>query len=326
MKLHPAFDVRDLHARHPSKFEDGTERGLEHGVRIMFRSAVDSFAMPHDPKLASDLKARTLRHKTPGYDALRQRGALIEDPLIWSNDMLVQSFDLARRAFQDVLGDTPEAIKSATLSQPVISLMGEGQVARRVAQLCDDSGIIAIDQEGSMEQSHAVILCADRWDHDLFLDTNAKLVDSGVPYLFAYVDQTRAVTGPLCHGPEAACYECHFERRASHGRAGRATEDWHVASEEAGLKSTHATPSVIVANAAATNAVALMIAHLSGMEHTAPLGIVREQELLSGTFEAGLVLKAPRCRVCGTRKNSAAAAPLRNGRLTWEAVERDTND
>ncbi|WP_095587413.1 TOMM precursor leader peptide-binding protein [Actibacterium ureilyticum] len=328
MHLHPALDVRQLSARVSSEFDDGTERGLEHQTRLMFRSAIDSFALRDNPQLADALRSGAIDSATPGGQALKDRGVLIDTPLTWSNDMVVQSLDLARRAFQNVLGDDPERVEAATLAQPVFSIIGQGRVADSVRRHACDIGAIAAAEDRGLETADAAMVCADTWDHAFFSDQNARLADSGLPYVFAYVDQTRAVAGPLCRGREAACYTCLFERRAAHGRAGRAIEDWLSAPAAPAdpLAPSRAVPSAIVATTAAANAVALMIAHLSGMEHTAPLGMVREQELLSGTFEAGIVLKAPRCPVCGTRPDFAPGAPLRTGRLTWEAAERDYND
>ncbi|WP_299968854.1 TOMM precursor leader peptide-binding protein [uncultured Roseobacter sp.] len=326
MHLHPALDARRLTARAPSAFEEDPERGPEHGRRIMFRSATDSFAVQDNEALAAALRSGVLGPGTPGFAALKNRGALIETPLSWSEDMFVQSLDLARRAFQQVLGDDPERVDTQALAQPVLSVIGSGQVASRVAALCREAGLALADPAPGAEGADAAIVCADHWDHDGFSRQNERLSKTGLPYLFAYVDMTRAVAGPLCWGQDAACYACHFERRAAHGKAGRATEDWLTAQPDDTLTPPVARPSALVATAAATNAVALMIAHMSGMEHTAPLGTVREQEFLSGTFEAGIVLKAPRCAVCGTRPDFAPASPVRTGRLVWETHERDVND
>jgi ribosomal protein S12 methylthiotransferase accessory factor len=108
--------------------------------------------------------------------------------------------------------------------------------------------------------------------------------------------------GPLVVPGESACYRCVEHRRAANSDLG----DDHDAVEAAELRA--ATPVALGAVAAGL-AASIAVAWLAREDRSLPGRLVAVAHEVVPIVEAHHVLRVPRCRACGDRRDCAVAAP-----------------
>lgn len=101
-----------------------------------------------------------------------------------------------------------------------VALLGEGCLADTLTTLAAADDRLIVERHADLDALFSRItddeapldllaVVADRLDPALFLDVNALCLEHTLPAVFAHVDGTEAVIGPLVIPGETACYLCH---------------------------------------------------------------------------------------------------------------------
>lgn len=263
-------------------------------------------------ELVANVDAPAEQATMRALEMLEQHGLVIRVPrddvphelLVTAHLATANQYDLtpSRRTVTDVL---------ERLLHADVAVVGRGVVAEEAARLATTFGWSTHAEPldaGAVNSSDFVIVAPDPDD-----DVNVAavdpvalhLLDIGIPWTMVTPFDGQVVTvGPVVIGGETACHECARRRRTAATHLGA---DLHHLTGRTGASASNAAAAV-----AAGLAVHQVLRWVATADPTVP-GHLSAYRPFSGTVSEHLVLRVPRCPVCG---------PMHPPRSPWTSLDR----
>ncbi|MET3135141.1 bacteriocin biosynthesis cyclodehydratase domain-containing protein [Oxalobacteraceae bacterium GrIS 1.11] len=188
-----------------------------------------------------------------------------------------------------------------------VALAGEGALADALAAALIAMQVpverIGADLPPSAQSRQLMLVCADFENFGLFRKMNQKAVENNMASLYVGIDWTTVQCGPLVIPKATACYECYFHRMRS---TRKFVAEFDVRSNSDNIL-YHALPSRLAVQWAVAEASRVVLQYLSGTLDNLHQSVFSEINTLSGEIGRSMVLRLPRCPVCG---NASTARPV----------------
>lgn len=148
-----------------------------------------------------------------------------------------------------------------------------------------------------------LLVCGDDENFALFRSMNQRAVEHGIASLYLGIDWTTVQCGPLTIPKATACYECYYHRiRASR----KFVAEFDARSNPDNIL-YRALPSQLAIQWAIAEASRITLQYLSGTLENLHHSAFSEINTLNGEIHRSMVLRLPRCPVCG---NANTARPV----------------
>ncbi|MDK2123271.1 TOMM precursor leader peptide-binding protein [Parachitinimonas caeni] len=184
----------------------------------------------------------------------------------------------------------------------MVALAGKGALADALAQaLIDmDVPVTRLSADTTLpafpDRRCMLVACADYENFAQSRQLNQQAIAHNMTSLYLGIDWTTVQCGPLVIPKATACYECYFHRV-------RATRRFVAEFDSRAVADNvlyHALPSKLAIQWAVAEASRMVMRYLSGTLENLHLGQFCEIDSFSGEVQRSLVLRLPRCPVCGT--------------------------
>jgi bacteriocin biosynthesis cyclodehydratase domain-containing protein len=203
----------------------------------------------------------------------------------------------------------PEARPSYAVGNWVVLLAGQGQLADAMSVALTDMqvNVVPVTADAALPdvtgKRSLLLVCSDDENVGLFRQFNRKAIEHNVASLYVGIDWTSVQCGPLTIPRASACYECYFHRIRS---TRKFVAEFDVRSNPDNFL-YHALPSRLAIQWAVAETGRVALQYLGGTLDNFGQSVFSEINALSGEVGRSLVLRLPRCPVCG---NASAARPV----------------
>lgn len=203
------------------------------------------------------------------------------------------SEDSTNPTSSDLLWAWLRFVGTAQSAQPMIGLIGEGQLANALQDEIGGLGLVCKRIDTPDNNFHLVVACADLNDRERLRFQNKQAVDADVPFLPVWMQRHIICVGPIIIPGATACVEC-LHHREEMNRTGSLNAQEIPHAEMA---------SSFASRYAAMLATVEIARFLAGAIYDLHIATFTRHSLLNGKRAQSVILKLPRCPVCGPARD-----------------------
>lgn len=193
-----------------------------------------------------------------------------------------------------------------------VILIGEGALAESLDNIFKELNI-NIERKNAefflplqKDKRQLIIACADFENFPMFRTVNQSCINNNIPALYVALDWSTVHCGPLVLPKASACYECYFHRLRS---SRRFISEFDARANPNNIL-YQALPNKLAIQWAKAEVSRLALHYLNGTLDHLHKSHFESMNTQNGEIDRSVVLRLPRCPICGVSSINRPASPV----------------